>query len=64
MMFKHKLLKIKQEINDHRCVDTIGLVQVRLDKTLRLYLEELEHSYSNLLRRDSLKVLQKISEEE
>ena len=63
-VFKHKLLKMKAEIDAHRKVNIAELVEARLDKTLKLYVEQLEHSYSNLLQRDSIKVLKKLSREE
>lgn len=63
-MFKHKLLEIKREIENHKGVDKEDLVKNRLDKTLKLYVEQLEHSYSNLLRRSNLRVLQSISKED
>lgn len=63
-MFKYKLLELKKDIDQHRSIDISKLVSTRLDKTLKAYVEQLEHSYNNLLRRNSLKILKKLSEEE
>lgn len=64
MAFKQKILNIQAAINKKKTLDLAALVQKRLDKTLYIYVQELEKSYDSLLQKDSLKVMNSLTKED
>lgn len=64
MAFKQKILNIQAAIDKKKTLDLAALVQKRLDKTLYIYVQELEKSYDSLLQKDSLKVMNSLTKED
>ena len=62
-MFKNKVLDIKTDIETHKNQDIYKLVELRLNKTFKLYVNQLESSYNRLLQLDEMKVLNRLSKE-
>lgn len=48
-MFKYKLLNIKKDIERVKDKDLSFYIESRLNKTLDLYIEDIERAYDNLI---------------
>lgn len=62
-VFKQKVLEIKNDIQKHKDIDLVDLVQNRLNKTFALYVQQLEISYDRILQVNELRVLSQLSKE-